>query len=272
MRTVLLIRHGVVSEEAEERFLGAADAPMGAAGEAQISELAARLRARVTPDTIYCSDLSRSLRTAELLAGGSGVPVRVRPALREIDMGDWQGLSRREVAERRPADYLARGRDIANFRPPGGESFADVASRALPCWRDIVEDGEAQVVAIASHAGVNRVLLCHLLGAPLANLFRIAQRPACLNVVEWRKDGNRCSAPTFSSSGVAEIFGAFGGSDTCRSQSIMTCRRARLRREGWRSSQAPGDGALGGQRRRRRSSRRPMRTACERAMSRVATA
>jgi probable phosphoglycerate mutase len=187
MRTALLIRHGLVSEDAEERFLGVADAPMSAAGEAQIRELAERLRARVSPDAVYCSDLSRSRRTAELLAGGSAIPILVRPALREIDMGDWQGLSRREVAERLPDEYAARGRDIANFRPPGGESFADLAARALPCWRDIVES-EAQVVAIAGHAGVNRVILCHLLGAPLADLFRIAQRPACVNVVEWRKN------------------------------------------------------------------------------------
>jgi len=187
LRTVLLIRHGLVSQDAEERFVGAADAPMSAAGEAQIRELSARLRPRVTPDAIYCSDLSRSRRTAELLAGGPAIPIRVRPALREIDMGDWQGLSRRELAAQRPADYAARGRDIANFRPPSGESFADLAQRVLPCWRDIVEDGEPQIVAIAGHAGVNRVILCHLLGAPLANLFRIAQRPACVNVVEWRK-------------------------------------------------------------------------------------
>ena len=188
MRTVLLIRHGLVSEDAEDRFLGAADAPMSPAGEAQIRELSARLRPRVTPDAIYCSDLSRSRRTAELLASGPAIPIRVRPALREIDMGDWQGLSRREVAARQPADHAARGRDIANFRPPGGESFADLVARVLPCWRDIVEDGETQIVAIAGHAGVNRVILCHLLGAPLANLFRIAQRPACVNVIEWRKN------------------------------------------------------------------------------------
>ncbi len=188
MRTALLIRHGAVGDEAEERFLGAADLPMSPAGEAQVRELAARLRLRAIPDAIYCSDLSRSLRTAELLADESAIPIRVRPALREIEMGDWQGLSRREIAERRPEDYAARGRDIANFRPPGGESFADLAARVLPCWRELVEDRETQVVAIAGHAGVNRVILCHLLGAPLANLFRIAQRPACVNVVEWRKN------------------------------------------------------------------------------------
>ena len=188
MRTALLIRHGAVGDGAEERFLGAADLPMSPAGEAQVRELAARLRLRAIPDAIYCSDLSRSLRTAELLADESAIPIRVRPALREIEMGDWQGLSRREIAERRPEDYAARGRDIANFRPPGGESFADLAARVLPCWRELVEDRETQVVAIAGHAGVNRVILCHLLGAPLANLFRIAQRLACVNVVEWRKN------------------------------------------------------------------------------------
>jgi probable phosphoglycerate mutase len=188
MRTALLIRHGAVGDGAEERFLGAADLPMSPAGEAQVRELAARLRLRAIPDAIYCSDLSRSLRTAELLADESAIPIRVRPALREIEMGDWQGLSRREIAERRPEDYAARGRDIANFRPPGGESFADLVERVLPCWRELVEDRQTQVVAIAGHAGVNRVILCHLLGAPLANLFRIAQRLACVNVVEWRKN------------------------------------------------------------------------------------
>ena len=188
MRTALLIRHGALEDDAEGRFVGVADLPMSSAGEAQIRELAARLRPHVSPDTIYCSDLKRSQRTAELLASGSAIPLRVRPALREIDMGDWQGLSRREVAEGRPADYVARGRDIADFRPPRGESFADLAARVLSCWRDIVDGDESQVVAVAGHAGVNRVILCHLLGAPLANLFRIAQRPGCVSVVEWRKN------------------------------------------------------------------------------------
>jgi probable phosphoglycerate mutase len=188
MRTTLLIRHGLLSDHAEDCFLGAADAPMSPAGEAQIRELTDRLRPRVTLDAIYCSDLSRSRRTAELLACGSAIPIRVSPALREIDMGDWQGLSRREVAQRLPDEYAARGRDIVNFRPPGGESFADLAARVLPWWRGVIDGGEPQVVAIGGHAGVNRVVLCHLLGMPLANLFRIAQRPACVNVVEWRKN------------------------------------------------------------------------------------
>jgi broad specificity phosphatase PhoE len=48
---------------------------------------------------------------------------------------------------------------------------------------------DAGVVAIAGHAGVNRVILCDVLGMPLANLFRIAQRPGCVNVIESGRNG-----------------------------------------------------------------------------------
>jgi probable phosphoglycerate mutase len=188
MRAAVLIRHGAVGDDAEERFLGAADWPMCAAGEAQIRRLAAQLWLRMAPDAIYCSDLARSGRTAKLLARERDIPVRVRPALREMEMGAWQGLLRRELAERQPDDYAARGKDIVNFRPPGGESFSDLASRVLPCWRSLVEDREAEVVAVSGHASVNRVILCHLLGMPLDNVFRIAQSPGCVNVIEWRRN------------------------------------------------------------------------------------
>jgi alpha-ribazole phosphatase len=188
MRAALLIRHGALDGDGEPRLVGAADLPMSAAGEARIRALAARLCPRLTPDAIYCSDLGRSRRTAALLTHGRDIPIHLRPALREIDLGAWQGLSRREVAARHPEVYAARGRDIVNVRPPGGESFADLAARVLPCWNSIVAARETEVVAIAGHAGVNRVILCHILGVPLANLFRIEQRLGCVNVVEWRSN------------------------------------------------------------------------------------
>ena len=138
MRTVLLIRHGAVAGDAAHRFIGHTDLPMSADGETQIRELSRRLKDRMPPDAIYCSDLIRSRRTAELLADGRAIPLRVQPELREINLGAWEGLSRREVAEQQPAEYERRGRYIENFRPPGGESFATSpgaswsSGRALP--------------------------------------------------------------------------------------------------------------------------------------------
>jgi len=189
MRAVLLIRHGALVGDADRRFGGATDLPMSEAGEAQIRELAARLAARAPFDAVYCSDLARSRRAAELLAADRPIPIHVRPALREIDMGAWEGLARGEVAERQPGEYARRGDDIVNFRPPGGESFGDLAARVTPCWRSLFAERESGVVAIAGHAGVNRVILCDVLGMPLANLFRIAQRPGCLNLIEQGRNG-----------------------------------------------------------------------------------
>lgn len=189
MHAVLLIRHGEVVGDAERQFVGAADLPMSETGEEQIRTLARQLRERFTLQAIYCSDLGRSRRTAELLAAGSASPIVIRPALREIRMGDWEGKTRNEIAEFQPCEYESRGRDIARYRPPGGESFADLAERVLPWWRILTHGGEDGVIAVAGHAGVNRVILCDVLGMPLGNLFRISQRPGCLNIIEWRRNG-----------------------------------------------------------------------------------
>ncbi len=186
MCTVLLIRHGEVSEEGARRFIGQTDLPMSEDGEGEIRVLAHRLE-RIPLDAIYCSDLNRSRRTAELLADGRAIPLHVQPELREINLGAWEGLDRREVAERQPADYDERGRDIEHFRPPSGESFADLSARVLDFWRSAIEGAGPGTVAVAAHAGVNRVILCHVLGMPLRNLFRLSQHPACLDVIEWNR-------------------------------------------------------------------------------------
>ena len=76
-------------------------------------------------------------------------------------------------------------RDILGYRAPGGESFADVSARVLAAWQDIAADGAARRIALAGHAGANRLLLCHLLGLPATALFRLAKHPGHVDLVEW---------------------------------------------------------------------------------------
>ncbi|WP_165498250.1 histidine phosphatase family protein [Siculibacillus lacustris] len=187
-RSVLLIRHGLIVEDGAPQFLGRTDLPMTEEGEAQVREIATVLADYPPLDAIFCSDLRRSKRTAELLTTGRRTPIFVSQRLREIDMGEWEGLPRRDVEVFRPDEYAARGRDLAHYRVPGGESFSDLAARVLPLWQTIVSGADTRV-AIAGHAGVNRVILAHVLGMPLENIFRIAQRPGCVSLVEWTRDG-----------------------------------------------------------------------------------
>ena len=81
------------------------------------------------------------------------------------------------------SEFAARGRDMDSYRPPGGESFADCLARAWPLWKSITNT-DAEAIAIVAHAGVNRLLLCRLLGMPVQNMFRLGQDYGCVNVVE----------------------------------------------------------------------------------------
>ena len=187
MTRVFLLRHGALAEHLSACFVGQIDPPLAAAGRRQATELGRALRDR-SIDAIYCSDLARARESAEIIAGeiapaGHALPLRARRDLREIALGDWEGLSRSEVAERFPGDYAARGADLENYRIPGGESFADCRQRMLGAWREIVA-GQKRNIVVVGHAGANRALLCHLLGRPAAAMFSIGQDYGCVSVVD----------------------------------------------------------------------------------------
>ena len=107
-------------------------------------------------------------------------PVR---AFTEIDLGAWEGLTVAEVQQRFPGAYEERGRDLAHFRLPGGESFVDVADRALPALLEIACSIPGPLL-IVSHAGVNRALLCSLLHRPLTEVLHIPQDYGAINILE----------------------------------------------------------------------------------------
>lgn len=166
---IVLVRHAE-AQGGQGRFIGRTDLPLSAAGRAQAQELAraltgAELRA------VAASPLARARDTARPLAEALGLPVDTLPGLAEIDLGAWDGQPREAVRAADPAAYAARGRDFAQFQPPGGESFAQVQARALAAL-DALARGPLPVVAV-THAGVVRAVLCHALGMPLGNLFRL---------------------------------------------------------------------------------------------------
>lgn len=181
-KTVYLIRHGQIGLKNEQRrYIGQIDVPLSDAGRQQVEQLSAKLQ-NVKLDAVYCSDLSRGLDSAQLIAETQGLDPQVCPELREIAMGDWEGKAFADVAKLYPKWFKQRGNDIAYFRPPNGESFADCCNRVVPIFDRILQSPGTNLL-IVGHAGVNRVLLCNLLGMPLANLFRIAQDYCCINII-----------------------------------------------------------------------------------------
>jgi probable phosphoglycerate mutase len=180
--TIYLLRHGALADDSHDRFIGQIDLPLAAEGIRQAQALAQTLL-NENIGIIYCSDLLRSEQTAEIIADEINAPIEARSELREISLGNWEGLSRSEVKSSFPVQYAERGKDIENYRIFGGESFADCRLRALAAWEEMLNCGSDRI-AIAGHAGINRLLLCHLLGMPSTNMFRIGQDYGCVNIVE----------------------------------------------------------------------------------------
>ncbi|MBN2232615.1 MAG: histidine phosphatase family protein [Deltaproteobacteria bacterium] len=190
-RYVFLLRHGETTASAgPRRYIGQLDVPLSAPGRDQAREWAARL-AEAGIGSIRCSDLRRTRETAEIIAAGSSVPVTSSTALREIALGAWEGETFAAVRARYPDEYRRRGEDLAGYRPPGGESFTDLHRRVLPAFESIIREHAGGPIVIVGHAGVNRVILCHLLGRPLADLFCIPQDYGGVNVIAVRENNFR---------------------------------------------------------------------------------
>jgi glucosyl-3-phosphoglycerate phosphatase len=101
--------------------------------------------------------------------------VQVDPRLRETLLGDWEGLTHREVDALAPGARLA-WRDDATWAPHGGESRVDVARRSLPVIAELVEsqpewgvDEPDRPVVVVAHGGLIAALTAELLGLPVAN-------------------------------------------------------------------------------------------------------
>jgi len=194
---IYLIRHGELPQITPRRFIGQRDLPLTEHGHQQIADLIPFLQ-KQNITRLVCSPLLRCQESAGIIADALKLQAQIASDLREISLGAWEGLTVAEVQEKFPGNYATRGRDLAGCAPDGGESFQDLLSRVWPAF-GMICSGEGDV-AIVAHAGVNRTLLCHMLGMALADLFRLGQDYGCINTivfdgtyrverVNWRPEG-----------------------------------------------------------------------------------
>jgi len=142
-------------------------------------ELAERVAA-YEPRLVYTSPLERAVRTAAAVARRCGVETVVDPRLREIDLGDVEGLCFDEL----PPD-LRRGLldDPTRVRFPGGETYEELRTRVMAPLDELA--AQPGTVAAVSHAGAIRAALASWLAMDESALWRIDQRFGSLNVVEF---------------------------------------------------------------------------------------
>jgi probable phosphoglycerate mutase len=162
MTTFYIIRHGQTDWNLEGRWQGKADIPLNEAGRAQAQRLAGHLhRRRIRFDAIYSSDLLRAWETATVIADRLNVEPVLLPALREIDVGAWSGLTRDEVVAQFHDlwERLHSGEDVP--RGGDGETFGQLYDRVVGAVERLMHERPGQTIALVTHGGPVRALLLH---------------------------------------------------------------------------------------------------------------
>jgi probable phosphoglycerate mutase len=175
----LLLRHGRIQGAGEKRFIGNKDMDLDDIGISQARYWHQALTP-LTIDTIHTSGLTRCRHTARIIAEDR--TVTSHPELNEIHLGQWDGRTFEEIKQQDPAGFRQRGEHLDTFRPPGGESFLDLQNRALPFFHHCLRKPGTPL--FVTHAGVIRVILCHVTGLALKDLFQIPMAYGQLVVLE----------------------------------------------------------------------------------------
>ena len=184
MTKIWLIRHGQPAEEARQRCYGSLDVGLAEIGRAQMEQVADYLKSE-SFSAIYTSPRTRAIESARILATVANCPVEIESDFREIEFGDFEGLTYDEIASRYPDLYRQWMHTPTEVKFPNGESFTQMRLRVLGSFHEILSKWSGQTIAIVSHGGVNRILLAWVLQMPDSCIFRLAQDHAAINLVRF---------------------------------------------------------------------------------------
>ncbi|GAA1168318.1 histidine phosphatase family protein [Ornithinimicrobium humiphilum] len=164
MRRVLVWRHGETGHNAGGIYQGQLDSHLSPRGREQAAAAAQALATRGV-SRLLSSDLARASDTADALAALTGLRVEHDERLREIHVGEWQGLSHTEVVARFPdvVAALDRGEDAVRGRT--GERVADVQVRMRAVFDELVARlGPDDTAVVTTHGMASRALVADVVG------------------------------------------------------------------------------------------------------------
>ncbi len=184
MTHLWLSRHGETDWNLEGRFQGQADSPLNASGLAQACQLA-DLLVDAGIQAIYCSDLQRALRTAQIIGEKLGLSPQVDKRLREIRLGDWEGMQSEQIKSQYPEIWHRRQLDPVHVPPPGGENLLELAERVWAAADQISQQHPDETVLIVSHGVTLACLICRARGLPLAQALHVIPDNAHPIQLDW---------------------------------------------------------------------------------------
>lgn len=175
---LILLRHGVTDWNVQRKFQGYTDIELNDDGRIMASETA-EVIAGFGIDVIYSSPLSRAYETANAVAKLVDLPINVDPGLREINVGEWEGLTIDQISELDPEFRLALRSRVDARRSPTGETANETGQRVGRTIAAIAEANQGKTTLIVSHGLAIRAGLANLLGWGFESFWNLGDLPNC---------------------------------------------------------------------------------------------
>lgn len=159
--TLLLLRHGQIKANRQGRWHGSTDSPLTLKGRIQASLTARALAQNHNITAAYTSPLQRCIHTGRLATARLPITPSVIDGLAEMSVGDWEGEKySRLQSEHQLIDHCT---DDIQWRPPNGESLADVAQRMSDSIAQITQAHKQGTVLVVSHGAAMAIAIATLL-------------------------------------------------------------------------------------------------------------
>jgi probable phosphoglycerate mutase len=182
MPTILLVRHGENEYVAKGRLAGRLPGVhLNDNGREQAAAVAKAL-AKAPVKAVYASPMERCLETAQPLAAALGFEVISNEGLLEVDFGEWQDKTLKQLRRRKLWKVVQNNPSRMCF--PGGETFLNAQQRIVQALETLSQQHAPQdLIACFSHSDLIKLALSYYLGQPLDLFQRIMIMPASVSTL-----------------------------------------------------------------------------------------
>jgi alpha-ribazole phosphatase/probable phosphoglycerate mutase len=184
--TLDFLRHG--EPEGGRKYRGQVDDPLSAKG---WDEMRRATQGERPWQAIVASPLARCRVFAETLAADLGLPLALEDRLKEVGFGAWEGRTGADIRAGNPDLLFDFKRDPVTYRPAGAEPLDAFAARVALAFDDLAAAHAGGHILVVAHAGVIRMVLCHVLGLPPSHAYRLQVGSAAKARVRVEQRGER---------------------------------------------------------------------------------
>ena len=168
---LILVRHGETVGDSAVRLYGSTDVELSDLGRSQMRRVKEALSGLVV-DRMWVSPLARSAASGEIVRSSGWPRPQSVEDFREIDFGDWEGLTAEQVTDRDGDAYDLWKSGVEDWRFPGGDSRMRFADRVRSSAERLFRDADGSHVAVL-HKGVVKTIIGVLTGLDHESYSRI---------------------------------------------------------------------------------------------------